>query len=173
MDNNERILGIKEIQRLYDINDWQWDELDQNVELINADMQLSTMSMQMCKIMEAYIGLKGQDDDTVEEKRFRIQGAENERTPYTFEVLKKRLDEMIGEDRVFLQIMDGTLKADIALESKKNVVFIKELIDQVVPLDLIIEFSMIWNTYNKVHEYTHQYLSGKTHTEIKEEVLYV
>ena len=172
MDNNDRILGIKEIQRLYDINDEQEKEIDQHIESIEDDMQIRTMSLNMCKIMEGYIGLQAQDDDTVEEKRFRIQGAENERTPYTIEILKKRLDEMVGSDRVIINLEDGVLRVEVALESKKSVSFIKNLIDQIVPLDMMIETSMIWNTYQKVHDYTHEYLANKTHCQIKEDVLY-
>ena len=64
MDNNDRILGIKEIQRLYGINDEQEKEIDQHIESIEDDMQIRTMSLNMCKIMEGYIGLQAQDDDT-------------------------------------------------------------------------------------------------------------
>ena len=51
MDNNDRILGIKEIQRLYGINDEQEKEIDQHIESIEDDMQIRTMSLNMCKIM--------------------------------------------------------------------------------------------------------------------------
>lgn len=171
MENNDNILGIREIQSIYEINDRQQEAMEHDIQSIEYDMQLRTMSVDMCKTMEKYIGLKGQDDDTVEEKRFRIQGAENERTPYTFEILKARLNEMVGRDRVLLSIDDGILVAKVALESKKSVGFINDLLDQMVPLDVMIETNMIWNTYQKLNEYTYEYLGRKTCREVKEEVL--
>ena len=171
MDNNERILGIKEIARIYEINDAQLEELQRDITNISEDMQIRTMSMEMCRKKEKDLDLKGQDNDTVQEKRFRIRGAENERTPYTLEVLKKRMDEMIGSDRVYITISDSTVYAKIALESKKSVDFIKDILEQIIPLDLLINIELIWNSYEKISSVTHEYLSTKRHIDIKEEPL--
>lgn len=171
MDNNERILGIKEIQRLYEINERQREELQENLKKISDDMQIRSMSMEMCKLKEKDIDIKGQDDDTVEDKRFRIKGAENERTPYTLEILRKRLDEMVGEDRVKINISNQTVQAKIALESKKSFSFVNDMLDQIIPLDMLIETEIMWNSHNTLAAFTHQFLSTKKHIEIKEEKL--
>ena len=171
MDNNERILGIKEIARIYEINEAQLEELQRHITNISEDMQIRTMSMEMCRKKEKELDLKGQDNDTVQEKRFRIQGAENERTPYTFEVLEKRLDEMIGPGRVKISIEDSKLYAKISLESKKSLSFVKEMLEEIVPLDLMISTEVMWNSHGKLASFTHESLSTMTYLYLKEEKL--
>lgn len=171
MDNNSNILGIKEINRLYEMNDRQQAEIESDIQRIEGDMQLRTMSMEMCRIMESYIGLHGQDDDTVEEKRFRIMGAENERTPYTLEVLVKRLDETVGSGRTKVIVANGFLIASIALENKKFLNYVKSMLEEIVPLDMMIEVNIIWNTYGALKEHTHAHLGEFKNMEIREEML--
>ena len=56
MDNNDRILGIKEIQRLYDINDEQEKEIKKMLaiqkevsEFLGIDKQLPKLQDIKCK----------------------------------------------------------------------------------------------------------------------------
>ena len=57
MDNNERILGIKEIARIYEINEAQLEELQRHITNISEDMQIRTMSMEMCRKKEKELDL--------------------------------------------------------------------------------------------------------------------
>ena len=42
MENNEHILGIREIQRIYQLNDVQEEQLSLEIEKIESNMQVST-----------------------------------------------------------------------------------------------------------------------------------
>ena len=52
MENNEHILGIREIKRIYQLNDVQEEQLSLEIEKIESNMQVSTMSLEQCKRTE-------------------------------------------------------------------------------------------------------------------------
>ena len=168
MDNNERILGINEIRELYAVNDEQEVELQQQIEKTESNMQISSMDIDMCRIIEKEMGLKGQDDDIVNEKRFRILGMENEQTPYTLATLKRRLEQIVGKGMVEISVLDSTVKVRVALTQKKTIDFVKNVLEDIVPLDMLIDADVMWNTHSMLSSYTHAQLKEHTHAELKE-----
>ena len=168
MDNNQRILGINEIRELYAVNDLQESELEQQIDKAEQNMQISSMDIDMCRIIEKEMGLKGQDNDTVEEKRFRILGIENEQTPYTLATLKRRLEQIVGTGMVEISISDSTFKVRVALAQKKAIDFVKNVLENIVPLDMMIDADVMWNTHSMLSSYTHVQLKEHTHAELKE-----
>lgn len=168
MDNNERILGINEIRELYAVNDEQEVELQQQIEKTESNMQISSMDIDMCRIIEKEMGLKGQDDDIVNEKRFRILGMENEQTSYTLATLKRRLEQIVGKGMVEISVLDSTVKVRVALTQKKTIDFVKNVLEDIVPLDMLIDADVMWNTHSMLSSYTHAQLKEHTHAELKE-----
>lgn len=168
MDNNERILGINEIRELYAVNDLQESELEQQIDEAEQNMQISSMDINMCRIIEKEMGLKGQDNDTVEEKRFRILGMENEQTPYTVLTLKRRLEQIVGSGMVDVSISNSTVKVRVALIQKKMIDHVKNILEDIVPLDMLIDADVMWNTHQMLKQYTYAQLKEHSHRELKE-----
>ncbi|RGG63413.1 DUF2313 domain-containing protein [Eubacterium sp. AF17-7] len=168
MDNNERILGINEIRELYAVNDLQESELEQQIDEAEQNMQISSMDINMCRITEKEMGLKGQDNDTVEEKRFRILGMENEQTPYTISTLKRRLEQIVGSGMVDVSISNSTVKVRVALIQKKMIDYVKNILEDIVPLDMLIDADVMWNTHQMLKQKTYAQLKEHSHRELKE-----
>lgn len=170
MENNEHILGIREIQRIYQLNDVQEKQLSLEIEKIESNMQVSTMSLEQCKRTENDMNIKGQDDDTLEEKRLRILTVENEKTPYTLKALKERLEAVIGKCKVEISVNGNTVRVRIALVSSKNINHVKALLEEIVPLDMLIDADVMWNSYEFLSMYTNKELKAYSHKELREKV---
>lgn len=170
-ENNEKILEIEEIKKIYELNDNQEEELGGEIKKIEKDMQLSTMSLEQCKKWEKDMNLLSQDDDTIEEKRLKISAVENETTPYTLRSLKKRIEATIGKNRINLKIKDKTLYARIALKSKKSLEFVQNLLEEIVPLNMMISTDVMWNSNSDLRKMTHKEMSQFKQLQLREEVL--
>ena len=58
----------------------------------------------------------------------------------------------------------------IALYTENNVTAVSELLNRMIPANLIINVAL-FNTHNILSAYTHGYLSQYTHKEVREEIL--
>ena len=99
MDNNERILGINEIRELYAVNDLQESDLEQQIDEAERNMQISSMDINMCRIIEKEnlfsVPVTGLDEEFIErvaEQTVEIHNAELKESR-ELKILYKQLEE--------------------------------------------------------------------------------
>lgn len=111
--------------------------------------------------------------DTLDERRFRILVRMNESLPYTYTSLSQRLSDLCGSDGyvVALNASAYTLNVKINLINKSNFVDVQELLDRIVPANLVVSLEIIYNQHFTVAAFTHAFLAGHTHEQIRNEVL--
>lgn len=122
---------------------------------------------------ENLMGVKALDGDLLETRRFRVLSLWNNSIPYTRLVLLKKLETICGKDGYKLEILNNEYKVAvrIALKSKKSLKAVEEMLDTVVPANMIIDLSLLYNRYSMLAKFTFQQLKNKTYREIREEVL--
>lgn len=168
-NTTETILNIPDIKKIYDINDRQIAELETAINQIEDDILLETMGEGKIKRWEAMLGIIPLDDDTLDNRRFRIRAKVLERLPYSKRVIIRKLDTLAPEGYT-LEITADTIIVKLALKSKRMIADVLDMLENSTPLNMILNVSIIWNQYETVGKYTYAELSQYTYKRIREEV---
>lgn len=99
---------------------------------------------------EELLKLKPLASDTLEDRRVRILAKLNERLPYTEIRLKRMLAAICGWDGYELTIEDLVLTVYLALESSSQVATIFDLLNRVVPMNVLLRIVQLLETYCNV-----------------------
>lgn len=117
------------------------------------------------------INSKGTDDLTI--RQFRVLAKYNEYIPYTYFRLLEMLDNLCGSDNLFIQLKDLTLSIRIKLEIKDRFKDIKGLLHRVLPANIAIDLSVLYNIWKipKDRKIKWTNVTLRTWKEMKDEVL--
>lgn len=171
-DAPEIILKIPDIAQIYDYNEIQEEELEAAVEELNNDIMLDTMHIDIIERWEKILNINPLDDDTEEDRRFKVKAKVNEKLPYSLRVLKRKLDTLcqggysmeISEDRTNLNVK-------IALTSKKMRSAIADMLEEMLPLNMLYSTQIMYNTWGMLENYTWGELESRTWEQLRSEVL--
>ena len=113
----------------------------------------------------------------MEERRLKILGIVTEQRPFTVRSLEKTLAVICGNDEskgpnysVKLDANNYVLTVRVALTSKNVLSDVAKLLDRVVPSNLLIDLSLLYNKNNQLSKFTHEELKKYTHIQLREEV---
>lgn len=123
------------------------------------------------KRWESILGITPKANFTLDERKFLILARLNEQLPYTMESLKTALTALCGADGYTLKIDSDkyVLTVKLALYNEKNIESVGELLDKMIPANLITKVT-IFNTHALLTGYTHEQLAQFTHKAIREEI---
>lgn len=123
--------------------------------------------------MEAILKINPYPDDTVADRRLRILAALSGDMPYTFERVYEKLKALCGEDNVRMEYAKDiyTLNVQIKLEAKRQYETVKAMLLRMIPCNISLNCSIVYNKHNVLARYRHLDLTVYTHRELKEEVL--
>ena len=168
----EIIMNIKDIAEIYKINDSQEAELENAVETLENNIFLEKMGEQMIARWENMLQITPQDNDTVEDRRFRVKAKALERLPYSYRVLVRKLNVLCPEGHTMLiSAAHDDIQIKLALTSKKMISDVTELLEEILPLNMTYNVQVMWNQHITLKSFTHKELSKYTHKQIREEVL--
>lgn len=164
--------SIPDIAQIYAINDKQCVGLEEDVERMEQNLLLSTMNLEMIERWENILEIVPLDDDTVEDRRFRVISRVMERLPYSIRVLRRRLDNLCPDGYVIV-ISEDLTEAHIRLmlKSKKMVKDVGELVDAILPLNMIFNVTIAWNQYVVYKSQTYGELVKYTHKTMREDIM--
>lgn len=111
--------------------------------------------------------------DTLEYRRFRLQARYNENIPYTRKSLESLLESLCGAGRYQLTILTQsfTVNVKVSLAAKKQEDSIKELLERILPYNMVFSVELLYNVWERVKPYTWGRLAVLSWKDIKEEVL--
>ena len=125
------------------------------------------------KNWERILKITPKGSETLDERKFRILTRLNEKLPFTYIGLERQLASLCGEEGYLLKLLNNeyTLIVKVALKAKSNFEDIKKLLQRIVPANMIVDLSLLYNTHWLLEGYTYGSLSGYTHEQLKSEVL--
>lgn len=141
----EIIRQIPDIKQIYEINEGQIDKLNKAVYQLDSDIFLEDMGKSQIERWEKILNIIPFDNDSIEDRRFRIQTRILERPPYTYRVFVKKLKVLSPELKV--ERSNNHIVVIIEPISLKMKDEIKRMLDEILPLNLtycivvLIEFS--------------------------------
>lgn len=122
---------------------------------------------------EKILGIVPQATLTLEERKFTILTRINEQLPFTLRTLEESLKSLCGANGyvVQLQANEYILIVKVALVAKQNFSDVQRLLDRIVPANMIVQLSIIYNTHKVISAFTHEQLQKYTHYDLRNEVL--
>ena len=161
--------GLKEFKEIAKAEEPEIKLLLSELERLLANAFIETADEYGISRFEKIMGITPLGDDTLEERRFRLQVKWNETSKYTLETLGSQIEAICGKDGYSLK-MDYerySLVVKVSISNAKNITVIQELLDKVVPANIVTAVSS-FNTHVILSILTHDFLSGYTYTEVRE-----
>lgn len=148
-------------------------ELEDLTETIKDNLFISCCDEQGIEKFERMLGLKALDGDTLDNRKFRVLSKWNNAIPYTMQVLHQKLETLCGKDGYELKIIPEQyiVVVRVALKSKRNYEMVRDMLDEVIPANMEIDLSLLFNKHELLGRYTHGQLSSYTYKQIRNEVL--
>lgn len=122
---------------------------------------------------EKILAITPKGTDTQEERRFRVRTRINEQLPFTFPVLRAQLATLCGPEGFSAALAVGTylLIVRVALTAKSNLEDVKGLLERIVPANIAVDLSLLYNQHQTLARYTHKQLDAFTHDHLRNEVM--
>lgn len=131
---------------------------------------IATLDENGCERWEKILEITPMGTDTLEDRRFRIAARINADIPYTYKQLQNMLASLCNDDYTMeLQNEDYKLIVRVALSAQKQYAEIEKLLKRVVPANILIDFSLLYNQYQDLKPKTHAQLRAYTHKQLREE----
>lgn len=164
------ITDFAELCKTYDV---EFLLLEKEIEKLLNNFFFDVLGEEGCKRWEDILKISMRETDTLEDRRFRIKSIYFGDTPYTEITMLERLEMLVGKGNVTVSIDVKNYKVTVRLSlSRKNqLAEIIKMIEKMVPLNMIIDVKLLYNTYETLGLYTHEYLGKFTHQGLKENVL--
>lgn len=168
------VTQIPDISKIYEINEGQGEQLDDDVAQINSDIFVDSMGDDTLKHWEKIFDLTVPDDSSLDDRRIKVKGKMMEKLPYSYRVVISNLDALlpngydlyINDDLTYMQVK-------IVLTSKYMLANVTQFLESIVPLNIVLDVVLKYNTYGLLGLYTHQQLSTYKYQELQDEPIVV
>lgn len=133
------------------------------------DQFIDTMSENGVKRWEKILNIIPKGTLTLDERKFTIYTRLNEELPFTKRVLEQRLSNLCGENNYSIDLRENEyyIKVLIALKAQNNFNDVVDLLNRIIPANMIIECQLKFNNHNQLSKYTHKELSKYTQYELR------
>ena len=164
---------IKEFKALATAENPEAIKLWEELENVLDDQFVNESTLNGVKRWERILGIKALDTDVLSDRRFRILSRLNEQLPYTYRNLDAQLALLCGTDGYKL-ILDNSayaLTVKVALTAKKKFTEVGDLLNRVVPCNIVISLLLMYNQWIIFERYTWEQLEQYTWEQLREEVI--
>jgi len=134
---------------------------------------LSTLTEHGVRRWEGMLAIEPKATYTLGERKFTIMAQLSKRLPYTMRMLEGTLSALCGPDGYTISLDMGrlSLHVDVKLTAANNVSDVGEMLRRMCPANLSLGLSIEYNQHYKLQPFTHAQLGGRTHHQIRNEVL--
>jgi len=167
------IQELEEFQKIAEIEELFFKRLQQEIQNIVDDQFLQTATERGIARRERMLKISPFADDTLETRRFRVQGVWNDKLPYTHRVLLERLDSLCGPDGYAIELNAGEYSLNIKIELTRKRMFdeVARITRQMVPANIVATVELRYNQHLAIANFTHEQLSQYTHYQLRNEVI--
>jgi hypothetical protein len=164
---------LKEFQKIAEIEEPLFEQLEQAIKDIVNDQFIQTATERGIAKREKMLKISPFADDTLETRRFRVQGVWNDKLPYAYRVLQERLDSLCGPDGYVMELNAGEYSLNIKIELTKKRMFdeVVRIAQQMVPANIVVKVELRYNQHLTLANFVHEQLSQYTHYQLRNEVV--
>lgn len=166
------ITQIPDIAQIYEINEEQSEELENAID--DTDLQLFVNSMAESTLIswEKIYHIEVLDSDTLDDRRTKVKAKMLEHLPYSYRVVIKKLNVLCPDG--YELTLDENLtefSIKIVLSSKKMISNVQAYLEETVPLNMLLDVDLLYNTYQILKRFTHEHLEDYTYQQLRDEVI--
>lgn len=163
------IEGIKDIKAIYDMN----EKINpiRDAENLESDLFVGTATIRGIIRRERLFGIRPNDTDSLEERRYRLLVEENNQIPYTMRTLRKKLSVLCGENGYRLFCEKDRLTVKVELSRKNMFDDACRMLENIVPLNISLHVGLLYNQYKTLRGITYRGLEKHTYAQAKEEII--
>ena len=164
---------VKELKAIATAENPEITSLWAAIENALNDQFILTSTEYGVKRREKIMKITPKGTDTLDERKFRILVKSNEQLPYSFRALHQQLRSLCGpEGYTFTRnVTEKTVTVKVALTAKSNFNDVGDLLERVLPSNIIIELTLLYNQHQTMSTKAHSQLAFFTHDEIRNEVI--
>ena len=146
-----------------------WSAID---DIIN-DQFVNDATENGVKRWESMLEISPKGSDSLDVRKFRIISRLNEELPYSYRKLEQQLRTLCGDAgySLLLQGNTYTLTVRVDLSAKGKYDEVDALLRRVVPANIVIDLSLLYNQHKALAHFTHGHLRGYTHKQLRNEVI--
>lgn len=106
--------------------------------------------------IEAMLKIMPKAGQTLDERRFKIISLISSTMPYTYRQLDSLLENLCGAGRYRIEMDVGayTIKVTIEIESKHNYQAVTDLLNQIIPANLVLYSGLYARCFQTIYVYT-------------------
>lgn len=151
---------IYEFRLMFEADDCVLEKAREEINRLNKELFIYTAENEGLERLEKVLNLFVSSDDSIEYRRFRILTKINGSTRN----LVKRIENIVGPDfTIDYYWREYRLVVKLPLKNKKYLEAVRDMLERTVPLNIIIETTLKYNTHNILKGHTHNELSQYTH----------
>lgn len=166
------IADLREIQALAVVFEDARQELNRDDEELRNLIRVEDYSIETCAHWEKIYGITPLASDTLEDRRFRLKARKTTRAPYTRVTVERKLKELCGSEvDVFVNYLTLYFYCSVPLGKKKQFDEVVSLLLKVLPMSLVVNATLKYNTHRYLAEFTHRELAQYTQQQLREERL--
>lgn len=160
---------VKEMKAYANTLYYELSALWEAIYKVYYDQFLYSLTEYGIKKWESILHIQPLAMDTLEDRRFRIITKVNARLPYTYRMLEIRLNQMCGKDGYTMSYDPDTytLCVRVSLTRKNQLEEIQTMINEMIPVVLILDYDLQYNSYRILSQFTHAQLSQYTNEQLR------
>ena len=163
---------LAEIREIRKIVESQQNEIDfartAGADALSSQF-IEELPLKAIERWEKILKIVPKTDDTPEERRFKILTRINGYLPYTKITLSKVLETLCGKDNFSVETdyNNYSVKIRIALISLSNYDDVLLFLNRIMPANMALDFSLMFNQYSMFSQLTHGQMNENTHYELR------
>ncbi len=162
----EVINEMKAMQTIFNEEETCGKILEKNIECLEKDIHLNSQTERGIKRRESILGIIPQETETLQDRRVAIICKWYDKPPYTISYLRKRLDDLCKNYTIEINKETMVMKIRLYIEIHNQFLKIMEMIENIVPLNVIIDLDVMYNNYLRLESYPYIILSMFTYKEL-------
>lgn len=169
------VRNIREFKRIAETENLEIEQLWGSIQDIFSDQFILSATVQGVRRFEKILDIVPKGTEDLDTRRFRILARINEQLPYTYERLREQLSILCGEKGYTIELKNNeyTLIVRIEISAKKKFDEVWAMLKRVVPANLVLDVSLIYNQNSTVGRLTHGQLRVYTHDGVRNEEIWV
>lgn len=169
----EVLTVIREFQAIATAENPELTELWAEIEHAFSDQYVDDATENGVVRYESFLNIIPKAIETLEDRKFKILAKYNEQLPYTYKALVERLNTLCGADGYTLVVdaLDYTVTVRIELVVKNQFDAVDVLLENIVPMDMIIDLDLRYNQYLTLLPFTYNHLNTYTYDQLRNEVI--
>lgn len=157
------------------LEDGEQEEIDilwQNLEDTLNNQFVESANEYGVRRYEKILNISPKTTATLEERKFTIKSRMNEELPFTLNMLKEKLKMLCGDDGYIVVLIpeEYRLVVGLGLVAMNNYYDVENLLKKMVPANIVIEISEIYNRHSGLHSFTYEELAEYTNNQLRNEV---